>query len=315
MHIPDGVLDPITAVSLYLVVLTYAAFIFIHIKNKGVLSEQSLSTLSSLTALVFVAQMVSWPIPGGTSLHMVGAGLVGAILGPSLGFVSMMLVLIIQCFVFGDGGISALGANALNMAIIGVLSGYVVYKGFRKLLSKSGYNIFLAGFMAGWLSLTLSGFACGVEIGISQYFGLNLSVTVPIMFTWHLVLGIVEGILTGLILRYLVSRSTIFDITQRNLGFHNLSMFNASIILTLIISPIFSIYLADLLGYKEPLDLILETLGYRGGESLINTPFLDYTVPYLPQALGYVVSGVIGLIILFSIFTIFRFAIGRGNKE
>jgi len=196
------------------------------------------------------------------------------------------------------------------MAIIGVLSGYVIFKGFRKLLSESDSSIFFAGFMAGWFSLTLSGFACGVEIGISQYFGLNLSVTVPIMFTWHLILGIVEGILTGLILRYLVIRSSSLGINQGGPGFGSLSMFNASIILTLIISPIFSIYLADVLGYREPLDLILEALGYKGEEFLINAPFMNYSVPYLPQALGYIASGGIGLLILFMITMLFRFAIG-----
>ena len=137
------------------------------------------------------------------TVYFVGGALAGIILGPYLGFLSMFLVLLIQCVVFHDGGITTLGANVLNMAIIDVLVGYTLYKVFSKLNRKGKL---VGAFLGGWLGITLAGIACGFEIGLSPAFPYGVTISVPIMGVWHAVLGIIEGIITMLIVNYILSK-------------------------------------------------------------------------------------------------------------
>ena len=197
MHIPDGFLDPVTAGVTYLVSIAYAVYAFRRLRaEKG-----RVELVTPLAAGIFAAQMLNWPLPGGTSLHFVGGALSGILLGPWLGFLPMFLVLLVQCLLFHDGGITALGANLLNMAIIDVLAGYAVYK-----LVPQRYKVFGA-FLGGWLGITLAGLACGVEIGVSSQLPYGLAVTVPVMAGWHAALGVVEGAITSAVVSYISRRA------------------------------------------------------------------------------------------------------------
>jgi len=197
VHIPDGFLDPVTAGVTYLVSIAYAVYAFRRLRaEKG-----RVELVTPLAAGIFAAQMLNWPLPGGTSLHFVGGALSGILLGPWLGFLPMFLVLLVQCLLFHDGGITALGANLLNMAIIDVLAGYAVYK-----LVPQRYKVFGA-FLGGWLGITLAGLACGVEIGVSSQLPYGLAVTVPVMAGWHAALGVVEGAITAAVVSYISRRA------------------------------------------------------------------------------------------------------------
>jgi cobalt/nickel transport system permease protein len=197
VHIPDGFLDPVTAGVTYLVSIAYAVYAFRRLRaEKG-----RVELVTPLAAGIFAAQMLNWPLPGGTSLHFVGGALSGILLGPWLGFLPMLLVLLVQCLLFHDGGITALGANLLNMAIIDVLAGYAAYK-----LAPPRRKI-LGAFLGGWLGITLAGLACGVEIGVSSQLPYGLAVTVPVMAGWHAALGIVEGAITSAVVSYISRRA------------------------------------------------------------------------------------------------------------
>lgn len=206
MHIPDGFLDTYWVIATYALSLGY--FSYIIGKNKLCLDSSSVSLITTMAAAIFVAQMLNWPIPGGTSLHLLGGALAGIILGPYKGSLALALVLIVQAFVFHDGGITTLGANVLNMGIVAVLSGYYIFKLVLKILNDmNNRNVFIASFLAGWLSVFLAGIVCGIEIGLSPQFPYGVKITVPIMGGWHLLLGIVEGLITGLVLVYLMDKS------------------------------------------------------------------------------------------------------------
>ena len=204
MHIPDGFLDPYTALVTYIISLAIIGF---TTRKGGILDESRFARVFTSAAFIFVAQMIAWPIPGGTSLHLVGGALAGVLLGPWLGALAMTVVLVVQCLVFHDGGITALGANLLNMAIVSVFVGYMVYRVVLKVLKPSNRSRFIAGLVAGWLSLTLAGAMAGLEIGISGYIlkrvGYSIAVSLPVMAVWHAVLGVVEGGITGSILSYI----------------------------------------------------------------------------------------------------------------
>ncbi len=192
MHIPDGFLDPYMSAATYAAFLGYLVYALRRVGN--LLDPPKASLVTVLAAGIFAAQMLNWPIPGGTSLHFVGGGLAGILLGPYLGFLAMFMVLLVQTLVFHDGGITALGANMLNMGVVAVLAGYHAY---RYLKPRTGE--FAAALVGGWLSITLAGLATGLEIGVSPTLGYHLDVTVPVMTVWHAALGIVEGVATALI--------------------------------------------------------------------------------------------------------------------
>jgi cobalt/nickel transport system permease protein len=161
------------------------------------LQEKRAPLVGMVASAIFAAQMLNWPIVGGTSAHFVGGAFAGIILGPYAGSIAMASVLIIQALVFGDGGITALGANLWNMAVVDVFVGYYIYK----LLERRG--VFLSSAIAGWLGITLAAVFAGLEIGISSSFQYSIGVTVPVMGFWHAVLGIIEGIITGGLITYI----------------------------------------------------------------------------------------------------------------
>ncbi len=202
MHIPDGFLDPTVCIAFYvlsLAILAYSTRRYFKKPNKDV------SMLSVMAGAIFAAQMLNWPIPGGTSAHLVGGALAALIIGPFGGALAMFLNLLVQCILMGDGGITALGANAFNMAIVDVFVGYWVYKIATKVFGEE--KKVLGAFLGGWIGITLAAAACGLEIGLSPQFGYPLSVTVPVMTIWHMALGLIEGAITAMVISYLVKRA------------------------------------------------------------------------------------------------------------
>ncbi len=210
MHIPDGLLIPInpathtlnvadTAVLLGTWAVTVPFLIYSWKKTRQTYSSSFASTLAILSALVFVAQMLTFPIAGGTTVHILGGTLIAIILGPYAGMLSMTLVLTMQAVFFADGGLLAFGANALNMAVIGSLSFFLV-----KLLAgnaSSKKRFASAVFAATFVSAVLTAVLTGLEIGFSQAFASSggALVTIPAMLGVYSAEGLVEALLTSFV--------------------------------------------------------------------------------------------------------------------
>lgn len=203
VHIPDGYLSVPWIVGTYTVTLSYLSYAWR--KVRGALRGEKAAAASVLAAAIFAAQMLNWPLPGGTSLHFVGGALAGILFGPWVGSLILALVVTTQCLVFHDGGITALGANILNMGIVATWTGYLIYKLVRRAVSGEK-GIILGSFLAGWLSIAIAGAVAGIEIGLSPSFPYGIEITVPVMFGWHFLLGIIEGIITASVVYYLVKR-------------------------------------------------------------------------------------------------------------
>jgi cobalt/nickel transport system permease protein len=170
-------------------------------------------------AFSFIIMMFNLPMPGGTTGHAVGSAAIAILFGPWAATLAVSVALIIQALVFGDGGITAIGANCFNMAIF---MPFVAYYLFRLLCkSKSGKGkITIASFVAGYLSLVLTAVLAGVEFGIQPmiassgdgkalYCPYNLRIAIPAMALEHMLLfGFVEGIMTALIVRYFLKNET-----------------------------------------------------------------------------------------------------------
>lgn len=195
MHIPDGFLDPKVWVIADLIGLGYLTQAIR--KTRKVLENSQIPLLAVMAAFIFAAQMINFPVAGGTSGHLLGGALAAILLGPWNAGLIMTVVLIIQCLFFYDGGITALGANVLNMAVIAPWVAYGVYQGITRLFKgKRGQGgRFGAIFSASWLSVMAAAIACTMEIVLAG--AVPLKIALPAMTGWHALIGIGEGIITA----------------------------------------------------------------------------------------------------------------------
>ena len=204
MHIPDGLMDPLVAGAGWIIALVILA-LATRVVNRRI-EERHIPLMAMLAAGIFVAQMLNFPIGGGTTGHLVGAALAAILLGPYAGAIVIMVILVIQCLLFGDGGVTALGLNFLNMGVIGCFTGYYVHRAFPGKYRRAGI------FAAAWLAVFLGSLACALELAASNTlsggaFGIAAPVAIPSMTIYHAVIGVGEGIVTAGILAYLAQVS------------------------------------------------------------------------------------------------------------
>ena len=188
MHTPDGFLHPWMAGAFIL--LTGAVLGVAAMRVRDSLTEYRIQLFAIVAAVVFAAQMLNWPIPGGTSAHFVGGAFAAIVLGPHLGALAVALVVAVQALVFGDGGALALGANIWNMAIVQAYVGYAVYA------TLADRNELLAIVASGWIGITAAAASAGLQLGVSPGFTGEFLAVVAVMTGGHFILGIGEGILT-----------------------------------------------------------------------------------------------------------------------
>ena len=165
MHIPDHMLNgqicPVTAAVSAIAVIGAAAAAFFSKK------KPSAERFAAVSAFIFAAQMMNFPVKNGTSGHLLGAMIAVSLLGIPYGMLAMSIVVSLQCLVFSDGGFTVLGANVLNMALVGAGLGGVLYALFVKKLPERSLTYNLALGAAAWASLMMAAFACSVELGLS----------------------------------------------------------------------------------------------------------------------------------------------------
>lgn len=200
MHIPDGFLDVKTAVTA--AALSAGAIGYSIKQTREVLDDKQVPMMGVAAAFIFAAQMVNFPVAGGTSGHLIGGTLAAVTFGPWAAMLIMSAVLIIQSFVFQDGGVSALGGNILLMAVVAPSVGYSIYS----LLTRSGSKpnrarILASTFLAGWVSTVTASLVCAVLLAASNT--VSIQVAIPAMVGWHTLIGIGEGSITALVVSYL----------------------------------------------------------------------------------------------------------------
>jgi cobalt/nickel transport system permease protein len=192
MHIPDGFVDVPTAVITGVVSLGAVAY---SVRTAGrELGERTVPLLGVTAAFVFAAQMLNFPVAGGTSGHFLGAVLAAVLMGPWAACIVLTVVLAVQALVMADGGVTALGANVLNMAVIGGILGYLVFRGLKAILPKNVAGYFLSVIVASWSSVVLASAAASVELAASGTVPLRISL--PTMVSVHMIIGIGEALIT-----------------------------------------------------------------------------------------------------------------------
>jgi cobalt/nickel transport system permease protein len=194
MHIPDGFIDGKTAVATAALAAAGVGLALRRVKRE--LPPRQTPLLGLAAAFLFAAQMLNFPVVAGTSGHLLGGVLAAALLGPSAAVVVMTTVLIVQCFLFQDGGVTALGANVFNMAIVGAAGGGLVYRLMCRCLPGERGRVTAIAF-AGWFSTVAASISCAGQLAWSGMFSWPAGFTA--MAGIHLLIGLGEGLLSALI--------------------------------------------------------------------------------------------------------------------
>lgn len=199
LHIPDGFLS--LPVSLLCWVLAIALIGISLNRVQSQYQDRAVPLMGVCAAFIFAAQMLNFPIPGGTSGHLVGGTLAAVLLGPWAGSLVVAVVFIVQAVLFQDGGLTVLGANIVNMGLIGTFLGYYLYRALRQALGYNSWRGTAAAIaIAAWVSVVVAAIATAFQLSLSGTVGLN--VALPAMVGWHLLIGIGEAIITVLAVGY-----------------------------------------------------------------------------------------------------------------
>jgi len=210
VHIPDGFLDAKTFVPLDVAGAAFVAVAAARVRR--LLNERAVPMMAVLAAFIFAAQMLNFPVAGGTSGHFTGGALAAIVLGPWAATLVMTLVLVVQALLFGDGGILALGANIINMGVVAPFVAWGVFRVLKTVIKGEGGR-FISTFAAAWLAAVAASTACALELGFGGL--IPYAVAVPAMAGVHALIGIGEGIITaGAVLALRLSRPELLRLTE-----------------------------------------------------------------------------------------------------
>jgi cobalt/nickel transport system permease protein len=298
MHLPDGFLDTKTAL-----LATGAAAAGVGIALRQVrtsLEPRQMPMLGLAAAFVFAAQMLNFPVAGGTSGHLVGGVLTAILLGPSAAVLVITCVLIVQCLMFADGGLTALGANVFNMAIVSVCGGYFVFRLIRRIVrtAEEHRSTVLAAAFAGWFGTVLASISCAGQLAFSGT--VPWSVAFPAMANVHMLIGVGEGLATGLItLAVLRARPQLVAGMTEPAGRAGLGFVGYG----LLISIGLAIFVAPFAcPWPDGLERVAKALGFSSQvvPPVFNAPIADYHLPFIGSVTAATaIAGLVGTLVAF----------------
>jgi cobalt/nickel transport system permease protein len=312
MHIPDGFLDAKTALAAGALSAAGLALALRRVRRR--FPSRRIPLIGLAAAFIFAAQMLNFPVAAGTSGHLVGATLAAVLLGPSAAVLVMSAVIILQCFMFADGGLTALGANLFNMALLAPLVGYAVYRLVRR-LAGDGLRIRLlaAGFGA-WCSTVAAAVACAGQLALS---GTVLWRTVlPAMAGVHMLIGLGEAVITALVVAAvararpeLLHQPTAADGWRRHADVAAFGVLVA-VGLAVFVAPFAS-------PWPDGLLRVARSLGFAPratGAPLLPAPLARYVVPGLGGAGSTAVAGAVGALVAFAVAYLTARALTPGGR-
>lgn len=304
MHIPTAVLSaPVVATTATIAGVGFALGLR---KLHGQLRERTPVLMGMMSAFVFAAQMINFPLgPLPISGHLLGGVLAAVVLGPWAATIVIGAVLLVQCFLFGDGGLDALGANFLNMGLIGALGGYAIYAPIRRAIGGRG-GVLLGAMAAAWFSVILSAVAFAIELGCSGGAANFLAVLGWIVLV-HAGIGLGEAIVTGLVLRFvlLTRPDMIHDPDATAIASAPRRWIEAALA-GLAIALALAAFAAPFASeYPDGLEAVGQWFGFvpEDAQPALEAPIPDYQWPGLAQApkLATALAGVLGTLIVFGV--------------
>lgn len=325
MHMADALLAPAVAATMYVASASAAGVSIHHLKKDE--EPFKLPVMAVTSALVFAGQMINYTIPGtGSSGHMCGGMMLSALLGPYAGFLSMIVILAIQCLFFADGGLMALGANVWNMAFYGCFVGYFLL--WRPIMSSKWFGegrsaergrIITASILGCVITLQLGAFSVVLETSLSGITELPFGAFVALMQPIHLAIGLVEGLITSAVLVFIYeSRPELLQGAELEAGEENKRSLKSVVAILAVVALVVGGGLSLMAssnpdglewalfgnadgGYSTNMGLDEENFGVNSGAADTagsiqeKTSFLpDYAFPGSDASAGTTVSGIVG---------------------
>ncbi len=334
MHIPDGYLSPSTCATFY---VASTPFWYVALRRvKAALSGQTVPLLAVFAAFSFVVMMFNLPLPGGTTGHAVGMAIGAIVLGPEVAILAVSMALLIQSLFFGDGGVTAYGANCFNMAIVGSIVAYVVYRlaaGNSSLRSKRRV---VAAALAGYTAINAAAFCAAIEFGVQPlwfhdasgaplYAPYPLHIAIPAMMIGHLAIaGLAELVITAGLVRYLQStnvdmlRSTapsamLDSSSNPTRPMRSLWMALAGLI---VLTPLGILAAGKAWGEWKPEELAAPPKELSELSKLWQAPMAQYAPTFVKNpAAGYLLSALLGVGLIVLLVWIARWLLARGTSK
>jgi cobalt/nickel transport system permease protein len=295
VHIPDGFLDAKTAVA-----TSVLATAGLGVRRS--VPPRRIPLIGLAAAFVFAAQMLNFPVAGGTSGHLIGAVLAAVLLGPAAAVLVMSAVLILQCLMFADGGLTALGANLFNMALVAPAVGYGIYRLLRLVVGVGLRGRLFATAFAAWCSTVAAAISCAGQLALSGTVPLRMAL--PAMGVIHMTIGLGEALITTLVVAA-VARARpelLIELTEPRVQprFGELAARGVLIALglALFVAPFAS-------RWPDGLERVAATLGFEhraAATPVLAAPLPDYAIPRVGSAaLSTIIAGVAGTLVAFGL--------------
>jgi cobalt/nickel transport system permease protein len=292
MHVPDGFLSTVVSIVLWIVAITAIASALKRVSSE--MGERLLPVMGVLAAAIFAGQMLNFSVAGGTSGHLLGAALATIVLGPWGALLVMTSVVSIQALIFQDGGLLALGANLVNMGVIGVAVSHFVYRSLLKLAGGRPMGLFVGAAVAAWFSIVVASLACAIELAASGTSPANLAI--PAMAGIHALIGLGEAVVTvgAVTFLYTARRDLLEPGSASKVSAAPVWVFGALISAILVgLAPLAS-------SHPDGLEWVAEQQGFLGKA---REPFFrlipDYALPGLEnEAAATILAGAVGILLI-----------------
>lgn len=305
MHIPDGFLSVVVSLMCWLLAVLMLT-VALRQTNRS-LSERQVPLMGVLAAAIFAGQMLNFSVTGGTSGHLLGAAIATILLGPWPAVLVMTSVVSVQALFFQDGGLLALGANIVNMAVIGVFVAHSVYTFFRRAFGQRRWGIFAGGFLAAWSSIFIASLSCALQLALSGTSPANIAV--PAMGLIHALIGIGEGLITVGALAFISAARPDLVSAEKTSGAKNTPVLAGGIVIAValaILSPLAS-------SHPDGLEWVAGQQGFlESARGAVYNIFPDYVMPGISNpALATIIAGIAGVIIVFGV----AYGLARAEKR
>lgn len=309
MHAPDGFLNPGTAAVTGLISVLVVGFALRESRDQ--LADRAIPLAGITAAFIFASQMFNFPVAAGTTGHLIGAALAAILLGPSVGVVVVTIVVVVQALVFADGGLTALGYNVLNMAIIPAYGGYAAFRVFRRLFPATSGGVMGATGLAAWSSVVMSAIAFSIE----WLFGASAPVAFDDVFLAmvgvHTLIGVGEALISALAVgAVLASRPDLVygarDLDSAQLADRGSVKSRTFVIGGLLVALVFAAVVSQFaVDDPDGLESVAQQTGFvsAGSEhALADSVFADYaTAGINNEAVTLAVAGIVGTLVTLAV--------------
>jgi cobalt/nickel transport system permease protein len=304
MHAPDGFLS--VGVAVVTGIISVVVIGFSLRQSREQLKDKAIPLAGITAAFIFAAQMFNFPVAAGTTGHLLGGALAAILLGPSVGAIVVTIVVVVQALVFADGGITALGYNVLNMAIIPAYGGYAVFRNFRRWLPQSSGGVIGSTGIAAWASVVMASIAFSIEWLFGATAPVSFDDVFAAMVGVHALIGVGEGVISALAVgAVLASRPDLVygatDLERAQLAESKVGMrtfVGAGVLVALVFAAVVSQFAAD---DPDGLERVAEDAGFIDSgqdHSLADFVFADYATAGIDnETLSLAIAGIVGTIV------------------